>query len=135
MRILVVEDEKEFAGIVLFPRITSLIQDAARHSPPGRNWLNGVLLPLPAAFFFTIAGCILYISSISYYGFGVPPPAPELGGMLSGPARRYLLEAPWMAVWPPTVLISLITIWVLAGESLMEKLGFHSKGFWSSVWE
>jgi len=124
-----------FAGIVLFPRITKLIQEADLHSPPGKNWLNNVLMSLPAAFFFTAAGCILYISSISYYGLGVPPPVPELGGMLSGPARRYMLEAPWMAVWPPVVLISLITIWVLAGESLMEKTGFHSRGFWSSIWE
>lgn len=124
-----------FAGIVLFPRIISLIQEAVRYSPSGRNWRNSIFLSLPAVFFFAVAGCILYVSSISYYGFGVPPPAPELGGMLSGPARRYMLEAPWMAVSPPTVLVALITIWVLAGESLMEKLGFHSKGFWSWIWE
>jgi peptide/nickel transport system permease protein len=84
---------------------------------------------------FAIAGSILYISAVSYLGFGVPPPLAELGSLLSGPGRRYMLQAPWMAFWPPIVLSLIITVWVLAGESLMEKLGFPSKGFWSRIWE
>lgn len=124
-----------FTGIVLLPRAVSLAREILDHPPLNRNWFQNILISVPTVFFFTVAGCILYVSTITYYGFGVPPPAPELGGMLSGPARRYMLEAPWMAVWPPIVLISLITIWVLAGESLLEKFGFHRKGFWSNIWE
>jgi peptide/nickel transport system permease protein len=84
---------------------------------------------------FAVGGGIIYLASVSYLGLGVPPPAPELGGMLSGPARRYMLQAPWMALWPPAVLILLLTAWVMAGETLLERMGFRSKALWSKVWE
>src|SRR5262249_7146505 len=43
---------------------------------------------------------ILAESALSFLGFGVPPPYPSWGGMLSGSGRTYMLRAPWMAVWP-----------------------------------
>ena len=43
---------------------------------------------------------ILAESALSFLGFGVPPPHPSWGGMLSGSGRTYMFRAPWMAVWP-----------------------------------
>jgi peptide/nickel transport system permease protein len=41
---------------------------------------------------------------LSFLGFGIPPPQPSWGGMLSGPGRDYMLQAPWMALWPGLAL-------------------------------
>jgi peptide/nickel transport system permease protein len=124
-----------FTGLVLLPRAVGMVQEAYHNPPQGKKWLETVLLSLPMIFLFTVAGGILYIAATSYLGFGVPPPTPELGGMLAGPARRYFLEAPWMALWPPAILIILMTVWVMTGDVLLERLGFRSKGLWSKIWE
>ena len=124
-----------FAGLVLVPRAVGMMQEAYRSPPDGKGWLQTTLLSIPVMLLFAVAGAILYIAAASYLGFGVFPPAPELGGMLAGPARRYMLQAPWMALWPPAVLILLVTAWVLAGQSLLERLGFKSRAVWAKVWE
>ena len=124
-----------FAGLVLVPRAAGMMQEAYHSPPDGRPWLKTVLTAIPVTLLFAVAGAIMYISAASYLGFGVFPPAPELGGMLAGPARRYMLQAPWMALWPPAVLILLLTAWVLAGQSLLERLGFKSRAVWAKVWE
>ncbi len=122
-------------SLTLLPRVAGIMQEAYHFAPLGRNWLDRVLMTLPVIVFFAVAGGILYISATSFLGFGVPPPIPELGGMLSGPARRYLLQAPWMALWPSITLISLVTVWVMTGEAWLERLGFRTKGMWSKIWE
>src|SRR5439155_11832699 len=35
-------------------------------------------------------------SALSFLGFGVPPPFPSWGAMLSGSGRTYMFRAPWM---------------------------------------
>src|SRR5436853_4121832 len=47
-----------------------------------------------------LGAVILAESALSFLGFGVPPPYPSWGAMLSGSGRTYMLRAPWMAVWP-----------------------------------
>src|SRR5947209_16087607 len=47
-----------------------------------------------------LGATILAESSLSFLGFGVPPPFPSWGAMLSGSGRTYMFRAPWMAVWP-----------------------------------
>ncbi len=122
-------------GLALLPRAVGVMQEAYRSQPEGEPWSRAVLRALPVMLFFAVGGGILYVASAGYLGLGVPPPAPELGMMLAGPARRYVLQAPWMALWPPVVLVMLLTVWVMAGESLLERFGFRSKALWSKVWE
>src|SRR4029450_2811056 len=43
---------------------------------------------------------ILAESALSFLGFGVPPPYPSWGAMLSGSGRSLFYKAPWMAIWP-----------------------------------
>ena len=47
-----------------------------------------------------LGGVILAESSLSFLGFGVPPPYPSWGAMLSGSGRSYMQRAPWMAIFP-----------------------------------
>ena len=51
-------------------------------------------------FYYTMGAAILVEATISFLGFGIPPPAPSWGGMLSEAGRRYMLMAPNMALWP-----------------------------------
>jgi peptide/nickel transport system permease protein len=51
-----------------------------------------------------LGGFILAEASLSFLGFGIPPPVPSWGGMLSGTGRQYMLQAPWMALWPGIAL-------------------------------
>jgi len=51
-----------------------------------------------------LGGFILAEASLSFLGFGIPPPVPSWGGMLSGTGRQYMLQAPWMALWPGLAL-------------------------------
>jgi peptide/nickel transport system permease protein len=47
----------------------------------------------------TVATAIIAEASLSFLGLGQQPPAPSWGSMLNS-AQRFLVNAPWMAVWP-----------------------------------
>ena len=47
---------------------------------------------------------IITEASLSFLGFGVPPPTPSWGEMLSGSGRDYMYRAPWMVIWPGLAL-------------------------------
>ncbi len=123
------------ASLVLLPRAAEMIREAYLSLPEQENWLQELLRAVPVMLIFTVAGGILYITTASYLGFGVPPPTAELGGMLSGTGRQYMLEAPWILYWPSLWLAILLLTWVMAGDALLERLGFRSKAVWAKVME
>jgi peptide/nickel transport system permease protein len=122
------------AGLVLLPHTVGMMQEAYWSPPTGQGWLYSTLWSIPVTLLFAVAGGILYISSLSYLGLGVPPPTPELGGMLSQ-GRLGMFQAPWLALWPSLVLILLCLVWIMAGDALLERLGFRSKAVWAKVVE
>jgi peptide/nickel transport system permease protein len=122
-------------SLALLPRAAGIMQEASQSRLPGNGWLKPLALSIPIMLVFAVAGGALYLATISYLGFGVPPPAPELGSMLSGPSRRYLLQAPWMGLWPAAALLLLLSSWVMTGQVLLERLGFVSRSVWSKIWE
>jgi peptide/nickel transport system permease protein len=61
-------------------------------------------------------------------GMGIPPPAPSWGGMLSGPARRYMLQAPWMALWPGLALSMVVYGMNMLGDGLRDILDPRLRG-------
>ncbi len=69
-----------------------------------RHVLVNIVPPIIVMFTITLGHAILTESTLSFLGFGIPPPAPSWGGMLSESGRRYMLLAPWMAVWPGVAL-------------------------------
>lgn len=63
------------------------------------------VVPLIIVFFTVgIAGMIIGEASLSFLGFGVPPPEPSWGGMLSAEGRAFMYQAPWLALWPGLAL-------------------------------
>ncbi|MDQ1205334.1 ABC transporter permease [Microbacterium sp. SORGH_AS_0862] len=61
-----------------------------------------------AALQFGIA--ILWISALSFLGYGAPPPQPEWG-LLVSEARTYVVSSPWLVVFPGLAI--LITVWAV----------------------
>ncbi len=69
-----------------------------------RHILPNIMAPTIILFSSRVPGVIMAEASLSFLGFGIPPPFPSWGGMLSGTGREYMLEAPWMAIWPGLAL-------------------------------
>ncbi len=74
-----------------------------------KHVLPNVLAPMIILFTITVGAAILIEASISFLGFGIPPPTPTWGGMLSIEGRRYMLQAPHLALWPGLFLA--IVVW------------------------
>lgn len=69
-----------------------------------RHVLPNIMPIMIIGFSTGLGGFILAEASLSFLGFGIPPPVPSWGGMLSGTGRQYMLQAPWMALWPGIAL-------------------------------
>jgi len=66
--------------------------------------LPNVMAPIIIIFTLAVGGAILSEASLSFLGLGIPPPAPSWGGMLSQEGRQYMLQAPWLSLWPGLAL-------------------------------
>lgn len=69
-----------------------------------KHILPNIFMILIVSFSTGIGGVILQEATLSFLGFGVPPPYPSWGGMLSGAGRQYMIQAPWMMIWPGVAL-------------------------------
>jgi len=69
-----------------------------------RHILPNITPILIIMFSVSMSGNILGEASLSFLGFGIPPPYPSWGGMLSSEGRGYMYEAPWLALWPGVAL-------------------------------
>jgi peptide/nickel transport system permease protein len=71
---------------------------------------------------------ILAESALSFLGFGVPPPYPSWGAMLSGSGRTYMFRAPWMAVWPGVAISLAVFGFNMLGDALRDVLDPRLRG-------
>ena len=75
-----------------------------------------------------LGGAILAESALSFLGFGVPPPYPSWGAMLSGSGRSYMYRAPWMAIWPGTAISLAVFGFNMLGDALRDVLDPRLRG-------
>ncbi|MBI2468545.1 MAG: ABC transporter permease, partial [Candidatus Rokubacteria bacterium] len=75
-----------------------------------------------------LGGVILSESALSFLGFGVPPPYPSWGAMLSGSGRTYMFRAPWMAVWPGVAISLAVFGFNMLGDALRDVLDPRLRG-------
>lgn len=64
---------------------------------------------------------ILELSALSFLGFGVPAPLPELGLMMNE-GRAYILSAPWMVFCPGFAIFALVSVVNLISDQLRDQL-------------
>jgi peptide/nickel transport system permease protein len=75
-----------------------------------------------------LGAAILAESALSFLGFGVPPPFPSWGAMLSGSGRTYMFRAPWMAVWPGVAISLAVFGFNMLGDALRDVLDPRLRG-------
>ncbi len=75
-----------------------------------------------------LGGAILAEATLSFLGLGTPPPQPSWGGMLSGSARRYATDAPWLVIFPGIALSLSIYSFNLLGDGLRDLLDPRLRG-------
>ncbi len=69
----------------------------------------------------TFALAVVVEASLSYLGLGTQPPAASWGLMLKD-ARNFLVQAPWMALYPGLVLALTVLSFNVIGDTLSERL-------------
>jgi peptide/nickel transport system permease protein len=93
-----------------------------------KHILPNIMAVVIVSFSMGMGGAILAEATLSFLGFGIPPPMPSWGGMLSGPARRYMLQAPWMALWPGLVLSLVVYGMNMLGDGVRDILDPRLRG-------
>jgi peptide/nickel transport system permease protein len=71
---------------------------------------------------------ILAESGLSFLGFGIPPPYPSWGGMLSGSGRSFMYYAPWMALFPAAAISLAVFGFNMLGDALRDVLDPRLRG-------
>lgn len=73
-----------------------------------------------------VAKIILYESTLSFLGLGMPPPHPEWGLMLSE-AREFMRTAPWLMLFPAMAIVITAASINLIGDGMRDALDPHLK--------
>ena len=93
-----------------------------------RHVLTNIMAPTIVLFSVTVPGMILAEASLSFLGFGIPPPAPSWGGMLSGSGSAYMFLAPWMVLWPGLALSIVVYGTNMFGDAVRDLLDPRLRG-------
>jgi peptide/nickel transport system permease protein len=93
-----------------------------------RHVLPNVLATVVILATIGLGAVILAESSLSFLGFGVPPPYPSWGAMLSGSGRSYMYRAPWMAFWPGLAISLGVFGFNMLGDALRDVLDPRLRG-------
>jgi len=93
-----------------------------------RHILPNIMAPTIILFTTRVPNVILVEASLSFLGFGIPPPTPSWGGMLGGSGRDYMFQAPWMVIWPGLALSTVVYGVNLFGDALRDLLDPRLRG-------
>jgi peptide/nickel transport system permease protein len=74
-----------------------------------------------------VAALILAESALSYLGFGIQPPVPSWGNMLSG-ATQHLSRGPWLVYAPGVAITVTVLCLYLIGDGLRDALDPRLRG-------
>jgi peptide/nickel transport system permease protein len=88
----------------------------------GRQVLPNVLPPVIIIATNSLAVVILVEAAVSFLGYGVPPPHPSWGGMLSATGRSYMVRAPWLSIFPGLALSLAVFGFNVLGDALRDLL-------------
>ena len=93
-----------------------------------RHILPNIMAPIIIQFTTNAPQVILIEASLSFLGYGIPPPAPSWGSMLGFNARRYMFQAWWMVVWPGVALSVVVFGVNMFGDAVRDLLDPKLRG-------
>ncbi|MDE0229888.1 MAG: ABC transporter permease [Spirochaetaceae bacterium] len=93
-----------------------------------RHVLPNIGAPLIIIFSINIGGAIMSEASLSFLGFGLPPEFPSWGTLLSWEGRRYMEQAPWLALWPGLCLTLVVYSLNMFGDAMRDLLDPRLRG-------
>jgi peptide/nickel transport system permease protein len=93
-----------------------------------KHILPNVMAPIITIFAVGCGYMIISEATLSFLGFGVPPPTPSWGNMLSGPGRQYMYDATWMAMWPGIALAVAVYGLNMFGDAVRDLLDPRLRG-------
>lgn len=84
-----------------------------------RHVLPNMLPPILIQASITMAASIIAEASMSFLGLGQQPPAPSWGSMLNT-AQRFMVDAPWMALYPGLMIFMVVMAFNILGDGLRD---------------
>ena len=93
-----------------------------------RHILPNILAPIIVAFTGSVPGMILSEAGLSFLGFGLGPPTPSWGAMLSGQVRFHMFQAPHLVLWPGVALALVVYGTNMFGDALRDILDPRLRG-------
>ena len=93
-----------------------------------RHILPNIMASIIVQFTTNAPQVILIEASLSFLGYGIPPPAPSWGSMLGFNARRYMFQAWWMVVWPGVALSVVVFGVNMFGDAVRDLLDPKLRG-------
>ncbi len=84
--------------------------------------LPNVAAPIMIMASMGIGGAILAEAALSFLGFGIPPPAPSWGRMLSSDGLAQMLQGPWLAIFPGIAISITVFGFNMLGDALRDLL-------------
>jgi peptide/nickel transport system permease protein len=86
-----------------------------------RHILANALAPLIVRLTYVFASVILAEAVLSYIGVGPPPPAATFGGIIAN-GRDFMVEAPWVTLFPGLIILVVVLGLNLLGDALRDVL-------------
>ncbi len=93
-----------------------------------RHILPNVMAPIIILLTTRMASMILVEATLSFLGYGIPPPQSSWGGLLSGAGRQYMLQNPWIALWPGLALSIVVYGINMLGDGIRDILDPRLRG-------
>jgi len=93
-----------------------------------RHVLPNIMAPIIVVATLGLGNVILAESALSFLGFGVPPPYPTWGQMLSGSSLVFMYEAPWLAIVPGVAISLAVFGFNMFGDALRDLLDPRLRG-------
>ena len=90
--------------------------------------LPNIMAPVIIVFSINIGGVIMSLAALGFLGYGLPPGIPDWGGMLSREGRKYMEQAPWLALWPGLCLTTVVYSFNMLGDALRDLLDPRLRG-------
>jgi peptide/nickel transport system permease protein len=105
------------------PFIEASLAVGARHRRVlARHVLPNIVAPIIVIASTSVSFVILVEAAVSFLGYGVPPPRPSWGGMLSATGRSYMVRAPWLSIFPGLALSLAVFAFNVLGDALRDLL-------------